>query len=113
MDLSNTLDKIGLYVLSLLVLFVFIIFLTVDVPLCLGERCDFVGFSALADIIWKNFSSILSLFGLVAGVYFYFRFENEVKGSSFGIVILKVVPNDTPYNILKFRITVDEICFEL
>ena len=61
--------------------------MTVDVPLCLGERCDFVGFSALADITWKNFSSILSLFGLVAGVYFYFRFENEVKGSS---LVLKI-----------------------
>ena len=104
MDLSNTLDKIGLYVLSLLVLFVFIIFLTVDVPLCLGERCDFVGFSALADITWKNFSSILSLFGLVAGVYFYFRFENEVKGSSLDVMTIEKSSSES-YEHLVFLAT--------
>lgn len=86
MDLSNTIDKIGLYILSLLVLFVFIIFLTLDVPYCFGNGCEILGFSALVDAAKKNFSSILSLLGLLAGLFFYFRFENEVKGGSLDVM---------------------------
>lgn len=104
MDLSNTLDKIGLYILSLLVLFVFIIFLTVDVPYCFGDSCEFVGFSAFADIAKKNFSSILSLLGLIAGVYFYFRFDNEVKGGSLDVMKIEKSSSES-YEHLVFLAT--------
>lgn len=86
MNLSNTIDKIGLYVLSLLVLFLFIIFLTIEMPYCLGENCEFVGLDPAVDIAKKNISSILSVLGLVAGVYFYFRFDNEIKGGSLDVM---------------------------
>lgn len=104
MDLSNTLDKFGLYILSLLVLFVFIIFLTVDVPYCFGDSCEFVGFSAIADIAKRNFSSLLSLLGLVAGVYFYFRFQNEVRGGSLDVMKIEK-SNRESYEHLVFLST--------
>lgn len=104
MDLSNTLDKIGLYILSLLILFVFIIFLTLDIPYCFGESCKFVGFSDLTGIALKNASSILSLLGLVAGLYFYFRFENEVKGGSLDVMKIEK-SNSESYEHLVFLAT--------
>ncbi len=104
MDLSNTLDKIGLYILSLLILFVFIIFLTLDIPYCFGDGCQFVGFSALTGVVLKNFSSVLSLLGLVAGLYFYFRFENEVNGGSLNVMKIEK-SNSESYEHLVFLAT--------
>ena len=104
MDLSNTLDKVGLYILSLLVLFVFIIFLTLEVPYCFGSKCEFVGGSKLLDILIKNFASILSLIGLLAGGYFYFRFESEIEGSSLDVMQVEKSSSES-YEHLVFLAT--------
>lgn len=104
MDLSNTWDKVGLYILSLLVLFVFIIFLTLDVPYCFGENCEFVSGSALLSIVVKNFASVLSLIGLLTGAYFYFRFENEIGGGSLDVMQVEM-SNSESYEHLVFLAT--------
>lgn len=104
MDLSNTLDKIGLYILSLLVLFFFIIFLTIDIPFCFGNSCGFVGFSELVGIAKTNLASILSFIGLITGLFFYYRFEHEVEGGSMDV--MKIEKSDSEsYEHLVFLAT--------
>ena len=104
MDLLNTIDKIGLYILSLLVLFVFIIFLTVEIPYCFGGSCHFVGWSISLDLAKQNAASLLSLFGIFIGIYFYFRFEYEVKGNSMDAMKIESC-NSESYEHLVFLAT--------
>lgn len=104
MDLSNTIDKIGLYILSLLVLFVFIILLTLNLPYCFGDGCEFVGWSMLLDLSKENGASILSLVGIFTGIFFYFRFEHEVKGGSMDAMRIEKC-NSESYEHLVFLAT--------
>ncbi len=104
MDLSNTIDKVGLYILSLLVLFAFIILLTVDFPYCFGNDCQFVGWSKLLELSKENAASLLSLIGIFLGVFFYFRFEYEVKGGSMDAMKIEKC-NSESYEHLVFLAT--------
>ncbi|VCY13582.1 hypothetical protein BANRA_01853 [Klebsiella pneumoniae] len=44
MKSKGTFNKIGLYILSLMLLFVFIIILSAKIPMCYGDSCEFIGF---------------------------------------------------------------------
>ncbi len=46
MALDEILKKFELYILSLWLLFFLMIVVTVDIPICFGENCYFIGFSS-------------------------------------------------------------------
>ena len=49
MKRKSTFNKMGLYILSLMLLFVFIIILSAKIPFCYGSSCHFIGFYQLAS----------------------------------------------------------------
>lgn len=70
--------KIGLYFLSLWLLFVLIIIITAKAPICFSKDCSFVGFSYLLS---NNVIPLLSLLAILIGVISYFDFRYQLKGT--------------------------------
>lgn len=73
------LRKIELYILSLWLLFLFIIVITIDIPICFGDNCQFIGFKAL---LGTNVIPFISLCFLLYGGFGFFRFNNGLKGTT-------------------------------
>ncbi|MFK8300113.1 anti-phage protein KwaA [Capnocytophaga canimorsus] len=102
--------KIGLFFLSLWLLFILIIIITVKIPICFSEGCSFVGFRYL---LFNNIISIFSFLALVIGSISYFDFKNQMKGTpelSFKITELENVD----YEHLTFLTTyiIPLVCFQ-
>jgi hypothetical protein len=76
--LKNNWDRIELYLLSLWLLFLLIIIVTIDIPICYGKGCSFIGFKKL---FITNYVSIVALFFFLIGVISYFRFKYKLSGS--------------------------------
>jgi len=108
---SETWDKFELYILSLWLLFFLIIVVTADVPVCWGENCSFVGWSTLAK---RNFIPLLSLGLLLIGLFYYFRFDYRVSGSTKIPAKIEII-EDLSYEHLTFLTTyiIPLICFNL
>ncbi len=70
--------KIGLYFLSLWLLFVLIIIITAKAPICFSKDSSFVGFSYLLS---NNVIPLLSLLAILIGVISYFDFRYQLKGT--------------------------------
>jgi len=66
----------------LVLLFVFIIILTIDVPYCFGSNCRFIGMEAALKLVLDNIASMMAALGIIIGLIFYFRFEFELKGGA-------------------------------
>ncbi len=71
--------KIGFYILSLWLLFLLVSIITVDIPLCLGEECMFIGFEPLLK---KNVVGIVSLIMILVGVGVFQKFKFDLKGTT-------------------------------
>ncbi len=71
--------KIGLYFLSLWLLFFLIIIITVDLPICFGENWEFVGISYL---ITHNIIPILCILALIVGWISYHDFKFKLEGTA-------------------------------
>lgn len=102
--------KIGLYFLSLWLLFVLIIIITVKVPICFSGNCSFVGFLYL---LFNNIIPILSLFAILIGIVSYFDFTYQMKGTpelSFKITEIENID----YEHLTFLTTyiIPLVCFQ-
>lgn len=111
MKWHDTQQKIELYILSLWFLFVLIIIVTAEIPICLEAGCSFVGLRALGA---KNIVPLVSLFFVLAGAFFYYRFKYRIAGSkSLPIKILNI--QDLNYEHLTFLTTyiIPLICFNL
>lgn len=107
----KTLEKLELYVLSLWLLFLLIIVVTIDIPICLGEHCEFIGFAELA---MRNIVPLIALLFVAIGVLYYFRFDYKIAGSkSIPVAITSV--EDINYEHLTFLTTyiIPLICFNL
>ena len=70
--------KIGLYFLSLWLLFLLIIIITADVPICLGEDWEFVG---LKYLLLNNIVPIMCILSLIIGGISYYDFNHQIKGT--------------------------------
>jgi hypothetical protein len=106
-----TLEKIELYVLSLWLLFLLIIVVTINIPICFDEHCKFIGFSRLIII---NVVPLIAIFFVIIGVLNYFRFDYKIAGSkSVPIAITSI--EDINYEHLTFLTTyiIPLICFNL
>lgn len=77
--MSNTRRKVDLYLLSLGLLFIFFIIINVDIPLCFGESCSFIGWK---NLLTSNSISIVSLTLLGYCVFAYKRFDFDLKGAT-------------------------------
>lgn len=109
--LKNNWDRIELYILSLWLLFLLIIIVTIDIPICFGKGCSFIG---LKKLFIDNYVSIIALFFFLMGVISYSRFKYKLSGSQQNhIKIRKIESKD--YEHLTFLSTyiIPLIAFDL
>jgi hypothetical protein len=76
--ISEAWDKIELYIISLWLLFVFIIIIKIDVPLYSGPSSYFIGLKELAK---RNILPLISSLFLISGIFFFSRFKYKLSGS--------------------------------
>ena len=104
-------QKFELYILSLWFLFVLIIVVTVEIPLCFEIGCQFIGY---AELFSKNLVALIALVFVFAGILFYYRFKYYIEGSkALPVKIAKI--QDLNYEHLTFLTTyiIPLICFNL
>lgn len=111
MNSSENWSKFELYVLSLWLLFFLIIVVTLDIPFCLGDGCQFIGFK---ELLSKNILPTISLFCIFLGGLFSRRFDYRLNGSK-KIPSLVTKVEDYNYEHLTFLTTyiIPLICFNL
>ena len=81
--------KIGLYIISVALLFLFIIILTIDIPICIGENCKCIGFK---ELILINIIPIICLLLLLWSVFEYYKFKFDLDGAT-----------NVPFKITKIK----------
>lgn len=111
MSPNRTVEKFELYILSLWLLFLLIIVITIDIPICFQSDCKFIGLKALAS---RNIVPAIALLFVGLGVLYYFRFNYKISGSTSIPVEVSSV-EDLNYEHLTFLTTyiVPLICFNL
>ena len=102
--------KIGLFFLSLWLLFVLIIVIKAKIPVCFTEECSFLGFPFLLK---TNIIPLLCFFALIIGFVSYIDFKFQIKGTpelSFKISEIENVD----YEHLTFLTTyiIPLVCFQ-
>ena len=109
--IKSSWDKIELYIISLWLLFILIIVVTIDVPICIKDNCSFIGFDKL---VLKNLIPIVSLSFFLLGVVFMYRFKYKLQGSQRNNIIVKKIENRN-YEHLTFLTTyiIPLIAFDL
>lgn len=78
-DINNDvciIRKAHLYVLSLSILFFFFIIITIDLPICFGEGCNFIGIKPLIE---KNIIPLICTFLFLYSIFSYFKFKLDVR----------------------------------
>lgn len=71
--------KVGLYVISLWLLFLLIIIITVKFPFCWGVNCHFIGFNQFNTAI---VIPVICLACLLWGIYEFKRFKFDIQGTT-------------------------------
>lgn len=102
--------KIGLFFLSLWLLFVLIIVITIKIPFCFSNDCSFVGFGFL---IKTNIIPLLCFVALIIGYFSYTDFKFQMKGTPELSFKIKEVEN-IDYEHLTFLTTyiIPLVCFQ-
>lgn len=108
---AKTREKVELFIVSLWPLFLLIIVITVDIPICFGDHCKFIG---IVPIIERNSVPITSVILLALGLIFLSRFKYKLEGSSNIPLTISNVEN-VNYEHLTFLTTyiIPLICFDL
>jgi len=108
---NRTVEKFELYIVSLWLLFLLIIVVTIDIPICLKPVCSFIGLQAIAG---RNIVPIIALVFVGLGALYYFRFNYKISGSQSIPVEVSAV-EDINYEHLTFLTTyiIPLICFNL
>jgi hypothetical protein len=103
--------KFELYLISLWLLFILMIVVKVDVPVCFGEDCIYIG---TLELISTNVLPVISLVLIVVIAFCYLRFRYRIQSNVSLPVITKKV-EDLSYEHLTFLTTyiVPLICFNL
>lgn len=102
--------KTGLFFLSLWLLFVLVIIITIQVPTCFGENCEFMGFGNLISTnIFPTICFIALLVGVISYLDFSFRL-NDAPELSFEITEIRNID----YEHLTFLTTyiIPLVCFQ-
>jgi len=77
--MTNTRRKIDLYILSLGLLFFFFIIININIPICFGDKCSFIGWR---ELLVSNPISIISLVLLIYCFFAYKKFDFDLKGTT-------------------------------
>jgi hypothetical protein len=111
MSTSRTIEKFELYILSLWLLFLLIIIVTIDIPVCFYKHCSFIGMQAL---VLRNGVPAVAMTFLALGVLYYQRFNYKIAGSK-SIPVRVASVEDVNYEHLTFLTTyiIPLICFNL
>ncbi|WP_083313351.1 anti-phage protein KwaA [Pseudomonas aeruginosa] len=111
MKVGEVREKVELYILSLWFLFLLIVVVTVDVPVCYGADCRFIG---VWNLLGRNIVPAISIVLLVFGLVFYLRFGDRVSGGK-GLPVKILKLEDVNYEHLTFLTTyiIPLICFNL
>lgn len=104
------LRKIGLFLLSLWLLFILIIVITAKIPKCFSSNCEYIGTTTLLSM---NVIPLICIFCLMAGAISYWDFRWRVRGTqelSFQITEIESID----YEHLTFLTTyiIPLVCFE-
>lgn len=81
--------KIGMYILSLWLLFVFVFIITIDIPICFDSECKFVG---LGNLFVRNIVPTISLILCFLGFLSLWYFKYKLGGTTnipFGVENVK------------------------
>jgi hypothetical protein len=103
--------KFELYLISLWLLFILMIVVKVDIPVCFGTDCHYIG---TLELISTNVLPVISLVFIVVIAICYLRFRYRIQSNlSLPVVAEKV--EDLSYEHLTFLTTyiVPLICFNL
>ncbi len=84
-----TYKKTGLYLISISMLFLFVIILKIDIPVCFDENCKFIGFSELFS---KNIIPLICFLLLFWSFFEYKKFKFDLQGAT-----------DIPFKITKIE----------
>jgi len=87
--MNNLRRKLDLYILSLALLFIFFIIITINIPVCMGNDCKFIG---IKELPISNVVALLSAVLLGYCFYAYKRFDFDLKGTT-----------DIPFEITKIQ----------
>lgn len=111
MPLNKTAEKFELYIISLWLLFILIIVVTIDIPICTGSACKFIG---IKPLLTQNTVPIIALLFVAAGFIYFIRFDYKITGSTSIPVEIQSV-TDMNYEHLTFLTTyiIPLICFNL
>lgn len=101
MKYQQAIEKFELYILSLWLLFFLIIIITIDLPRCFGEQCEFIGWYSLFA---RNVVPLIAGAFVLAGVVYYLRFDHRLAGSKSIPVSISSV-EDINYEQLTFLTT--------
>lgn len=109
--IKNNWDKIELYVISLWLLFILIIIVTINIPICLKDSCSFIGAKKLISM---NVIPIIALLFFTLGIIFLKRFKYKLSGSQQSTITVKKIENRN-YEHLTFLTTyiIPLIAFDL
>lgn len=111
MNPNRIIEKFELYILSLWLLFLLIIVVTIDAPICLQPECSFIGLTELAI---RNVVPLVALLFVGLGALYYLRFNYKIAGSK-SIPVEVTLVEDINYEHLTFLTTyiIPLICFNL
>ena len=102
--------KVGLFFLSLWLLFLLIIIITAEIPFCLGEKCGFVGWAYLLKL---NIIPLFCIIALLIGFISFLDFRFQMKGTpELSVKITEIESID--YEHLTFLTTyiIPLVCFQ-
>lgn len=104
-------DKIELYIISLWLLFLLLLIISINIPICFGENCYFIGFSELCKL---NIVPIISICFLLLVLLLVKRLDYKLSGSHKTPITIKKIENKN-YEHLTFLTTyiIPLICFDL
>lgn len=110
-SLQQSILKFEFYLLSLWLLFLLIIIIKVDIPICFTKNCEFIG---TISLLQRNILPAFSLLFIFIGWFFYWRFKDRLESSN-EIPVLITEIEDMSYEHLTFLTTyiVPLICFNL
>lgn len=111
MNPNRTIEKFELYILSLWLLFLLIVVITIEIPICFQPDCGFIGLKALLS---RNVVPAIALLFVGLGALYYFRFNYKIAGSQ-SIPVQVSSVEDINYEHLTFLTTyiIPLICFNL
>jgi hypothetical protein len=95
-------QKIELYIISLWFLFLLLFINKVQVPLCFGDGCSFIGFR---ELLLLNVVPTFSLGFIILGAIFYWRFNYKVEKGATDLPMKITSIEDLYFENLSFLIT--------